>query len=63
MGQSQWVRGRNTSESFGPAEDHTVGTELGEAAHQIKDQINIFQLKSNNLVLSVNIFDIILTRQ
>ncbi|TWW73586.1 LDL-receptor class A domain-containing protein 2 Skeletal organic matrix MAM and [Takifugu flavidus] len=29
VGQSQWVRGRNTSESFGPAKDHTVGTELG----------------------------------
>lgn len=31
-GQCQWVRGRNASEENGPSVDHTVGTELGEAA-------------------------------
>ncbi|XP_076601190.1 MAM and LDL-receptor class A domain-containing protein 1 [Chaetodon auriga] len=29
VGQSQWMRGRNTSETSGPSVDHTVGTELG----------------------------------
>ncbi|KAI3374795.1 hypothetical protein L3Q82_021349, partial [Scortum barcoo] len=28
-GQSQWMRGRNASESNGPSTDHTLGTELG----------------------------------
>nr|XP_020447005.1 MAM and LDL-receptor class A domain-containing protein 1-like isoform X2 [Monopterus albus] len=29
VGQFQWVRGRNATESIGPFVDHTLGTELG----------------------------------
>lgn len=36
LGQSQWARGRNASENYGPTTDHTVGTELGEAGHNAR---------------------------